>query len=154
MDKRFNAVRIIAAFCALAFWLLFIALSFQSYFYLDPPDAARAGTGVYGHNSGGEFQTFAIISAVEFAIVYLIVRPHSFDKNAWRRILVALVPLAPWTFLILLAAMHSSSVYGLHMLWLLVLNLLLIVAALAAFAVWLVSRRKNSANLAPSINLP
>lgn len=117
---------------SISFWLWFLMQSYRSYFYFDLPFEVMGGTNSYGRNSPGVFHTFAVISAIEFVIVYLIVRPHSYTKTSGWRPLIALVPLAPWTLLIMLGAMHQGSVYSLHMLWLL-LNLLLIFLAVATY---------------------
>jgi len=62
---------------------------------------------------------FALLGTVELVVAALIVRPWKL-KRLWLRLLIA--------FVLLLSAMHQPPVHGMHLLWLLLLDVGLLLA--------------------------
>ena len=80
---------------------------------------------------------FALLSTVELVIAALIVRPWKFDR-LWLRMLIACVLLLTWTFPWLASMMHQPPVQGMHLLWLLLLDvgLLLALCVVSLVSAW------------------
>ena len=104
----------------------------------DPGPTGRVGDLPNLHNRPGDLQHYLIMSLTELVLVLLILRPWSFDRS-WRRALMVLVPLVPWTLLHLLVLIHSGGVMVLHFFWLagllVAMLLLAIVSATSAISV-------------------
>lgn len=91
----------------------------------DPYNPNEIGIPAYGHNNEGALLQGFILTLVELAVLYLIIRPWSF-RRSWLRVISAMVLFLPWTFLMIFMTMHSGGIFFLHFLWLLVIDLILI----------------------------
>jgi len=70
---------------------------------------------------------FALLSTVELVVAALIVQPWKLGR-LWLRLLIAFVLLLAWSVPWLLSAMHQPPVQGMHLLWLLLLDVGLLLA--------------------------
>lgn len=91
---------------------------------------------------------FALLSTVELVVAALIVQPWKLGR-LWLRLLIAFVLLLAWSIPWLLSAMHQPPVQGMHLLWLLLLDvgLLLALCVVSLLSAWRRLRRSpaNSA---------
>ncbi|MBM9914226.1 MULTISPECIES: hypothetical protein [Stenotrophomonas] len=94
---------------------------------------------------------FALLSTVELVIAALIVRPWRFDR-LWLRLLIAVVLLLAWTFPWLASMMHQPPVQGMHLLWLLLLDvgLLLALCVVSLVSAWRAFAKRKQAGRARS----
>ena len=106
-------------FSLLLYGLLLVGLMYLDYRH-DPPNPALMGTATYGHNAVGEFERNVIRAVLELMILYLILRPWSY-QHSWERPLVALILFLPWTCLHLIN-IHVGGVTTIHGLGLLLLE--------------------------------
>lgn len=137
----------------LALWLIAVWAMWRSH-QLDPFDPTLQGTDRYGHNGEGDFKTFFIITLVELAVLYIVLRPWSF-RRSFGRLLVVLVLFMPWTFLSMLASMHAGSIVSLHWLWLVAVDAVLFVCAVvASVGTFLEARRKRATLEHPAQHTP
>ncbi|MFO0634632.1 MAG: hypothetical protein U0168_17450 [Nannocystaceae bacterium] len=90
-----------------------------------PPTVVRE----HGNHEGALLQGLVAL-AIEFAILYAMLRPWSY-RRSWARPLVASLLLGPWTLLSTMMSMHAGGVVVLHALWLWALSIIL-----AAMFVW------------------
>lgn len=134
--------KVLANFGLPALCLLFVWWMYRSYYITNPP-LDVPGAINYGENSPGQFQTFAWFTLAELLVTYAVLRPWSYRLTSWWRPIAVLVLLFPWLCLIAMGAMHSSQVYGLHLLWLMLLNLILFILTLVTFVAWLVKRQNK-----------
>ncbi len=90
---------------------------------------------------------FALLSTVELVVAALIVQPWKMGR-LWLRLLIAFVLLLAWSIPWLLSAMHQPPVQGMHLLWLLLLDvgLLLTLCVVSAVSAWRALRRASSSN--------
>jgi hypothetical protein len=107
----------------------------------------EGGTLPYPTNS---VVVFALLSTVELVIAALIVRPWRFDR-LWLRLLIALVLLLAWTFPWLASMMHQPPVQGMHLLWLLLLDvgLLLALCVVSLVSAWRALARRKQGHALP-----
>ena len=70
---------------------------------------------------------FALLGTVELVVAALIVRPWRL-KRLWLRLLIAFALLLLWSVPWMLSAMHQPPVQGMHLLWLLLLDVGLLLA--------------------------
>ncbi|MBN5141306.1 hypothetical protein JY471_02035 [Stenotrophomonas maltophilia] len=91
---------------------------------------------------------FALLSTVELVVAALIVQPWKLGR-LWLRLLIAFLLLLAWSVPWLLSAMHQPPVQGMHLLWLLLLDvgLLLALCVVSLLSAWRRLRRSpaNSA---------
>ena len=113
----------------LALWLASVACMVTDY-VADPYDAGRTGTRAYFHNHEGALAQGLGASAIELAVLLLILRPWCY-RRSWRRAVLALTVFVPWTALCALSLMHAGGVFVFHAIW-----LTCVVLVLAACAVW------------------
>lgn len=80
---------------------------------------------------------FALLGTVELVVAALIVRPWRL-KRLWLRLLIAFALLVLWSVPWMLSAMHQPPVQGMHLLWLLLLDvgLLLALCGVSAVSAW------------------
>ena len=80
---------------------------------------------------------FALLGTVELVVAALIVRPWKL-KRLWLRLLIAFALLVLWSVPWMLSAMHQPPVQGMHLLWLLLLDvgLLLALCGVSAVSAW------------------
>ncbi|HEL2957158.1 MULTISPECIES: hypothetical protein [Stenotrophomonas] len=93
---------------------------------------------------------FALLSTVELVVAALIVQPWKLGR-LWLRLLIAFVLLLAWSVPWLLSAMHQPPVQGMHLLWLLLLDvgLLLALCAVSAVSAWRALRRRRRRSTNP-----
>ena len=93
---------------------------------------------------------FALLSTVELVVAALIVQPWKLGQ-LWLRLLIAFVLLLAWSVPWLLSAMHQPPVQGMHLLWLLLLDvgLLLALCAVSAVSAWRALRRRRRRSTNP-----
>jgi hypothetical protein len=100
----------------------------------------------------GAVAVFALVSTVEIAAVTWIVRPWRW-RRLWLRLLIAFALLMAWSLPMAMGAMHQSPVYGMHLLWLLLLDLSLFLAlwTVSSITLWqaLRSRAETQTKNAP-----
>jgi hypothetical protein len=84
----------------------------------------------YGQDWPGDLGLALRRSAMEAALLVVIVRPWSFARSRWRRwrLVLALVLFLPWTALSVVTGMHGGPTRGYHDLWLLIVCAGLVVA--------------------------
>jgi hypothetical protein len=111
----------------------------------DPYDPHRQGTAAYGHNHEGALVQGLILSLIELAVVYLILRPGSYHKS-WARAALALVLYVPWTAVSMVMTMHAGGIFTLHFFWLAVLVLILGICLSVSGLGALLSRRAQPQN--------
>ncbi|MBS9726870.1 hypothetical protein, partial [Stutzerimonas stutzeri] len=85
---------------------------------------------------------FALLGTVELVVAALIVRPWRL-KRLWLRLLIAFVLLLAWSVPWMLSAMHQPPVHGMHLLWLLLLDVGLLLALCLVSAVSLMRRIRD-----------
>ena len=91
----------------------------------------------YGMNWPGDLREDLWDTAVEAAVLVLLLRPWSF-RDSIGRLVLALVLFLPWTLFNLLVGMHSGPIGNAHELW-----LLLVCAGLVAGLIMTVRGRRN-----------
>jgi hypothetical protein len=102
----------------------------------------------YSHNFPGDFRRNAIQLLIEAVIALLLIRPWSYQRSSGR-VLIAAALFAPWVLLNLMFLIHSGGIMVLHTVWLLIVWLSLVCAALWAGAATIVNRFKRSGERAP-----
>lgn len=96
---------------------------------LHPPDPSLIGTRAYGHNGPGAFGEALQYLIPELLVALLVLRPWSY-RASWGRALIAAIIGVPWTMLIAVAGMHAGSVFLIHLLWLIILDVVFLVSLL------------------------
>ncbi len=93
---------------------------------------------------------FALLGTVELVVTALIVRPWKL-KRLWLRLLIAFALLLAWSVPWMLSAMHQPPVHGMHLLWLLLLDvgLLLALCGVSAVSAWRALRHRAGDAPAP-----
>ena len=112
---RIGAVKHLRNLGLVGLWLIMLGLMIHSQIE-DPPDPTLTGTAAYGHNSEGSLWQMGILSAVELAILYAIVRPWSFRRSIGR-LALAVALLVPWALVSMVITMHAGSIVVIHFLW-------------------------------------
>lgn len=84
---------------------------------------------------------FALLSTVELVVAALVVRPWRFHR-LWLRLLIAFALMLLWSLPWAMVALHQPPVQGTHLLWLLLLDLMMLVALcgvslLSALRAWM-----------------
>jgi peptidoglycan/LPS O-acetylase OafA/YrhL len=92
------------------------------------PTASR-----YGQDWPGDLAFELRRSAIEAALLVVVVRPWSFARSRWRRwrLVLALVLFLPWTLLGLMTGLHSGPSRHYHDLWLMIVCMGLLIALVA-----------------------
>jgi hypothetical protein len=108
----------------------------------DPYNPAL-GRASYGHNQAGALEGGLLYTAVEVAVLYVLLRPWSYNRS-WRRAALALLLFTPWTGLHVMAVTHAGRVWATHTMWLLAmwlgLAILVLVSGLSAYLSWRYAR--------------
>ena len=99
-------------------------------------------TAIYGHSGPDDLKNMIILSAIELVVLYLILRPWSYQRS-WSRSFMALLLFAPWTVLSMIVSMHTGSILTLHWLWLLVLDIVLLASIVGSLAESIIPSRYN-----------
>jgi hypothetical protein len=109
----------------------------------DPYNPALKGAASYGHNGAGALGTGLLYTTVELAVIYLLLRPWSYERS-WKRAAGALLLFTPWTGLHAMMLVHAGAIWSLHTMWLLVVWLglaaLLLVSGVSAYLSWRYTR--------------
>ena len=135
----------IGIFLILSAWaLLFVSMMYKSFFVTDPYNPELIGTSAYGHNGAGDFKTFSIIVLIEYLILLGVLLPFSFGRFYWIRLLVMHAVFGGWFFLLVLGAMHSGSVYMIHLLAILGVNIIIFILLAASVVAEIVNRNKSN----------
>lgn len=128
--RLFDAVR---TFGLAAIWALTAILMLLNGLH-DPFDPALEGTRRYGHNHEGALRDGLVVSLVELAVLYGVLRPWKMGGRAWLRILGILVLLVPWTLVSAVLTMHAGGITTIHLMWLLTVVLVLVGALVVSGA--------------------
>jgi hypothetical protein len=112
-----------------ALWALAAAAMVLSHLS-DPFNPEVERTHPYGHNQQGALGEVLVVSLVELAVLYLILRPWKQAESFWPRLLAVLALLVPWTVVSAYLTMHAGGIVALHFLWLFAVVIVL-VASLA-----------------------
>jgi hypothetical protein len=117
----------------LLLWLLVVVVLLDAW-RRDPYVPRPIGLASYHHNGPRDLPWFLGFSVAELGVVYLLLRPWSGRRSWWRPIgaAIALLVLVPWTVLLAVVGMHSGPIFGLHTLWLMVLDLVVLAALLVS----------------------
>ncbi len=126
----------------LLLWVLAVVWMASDSYWFHPPEPAASP---YGRNVEGELITNVLWSSFELALLYLILRPWSFNRSLGR-VGVTLILFWPWLLLFFLVTIHSGNVSMIHGVWLLLINtgLSLLLVALAIEKTWYLITRKRS----------
>ncbi|MDQ2746319.1 MAG: hypothetical protein M3T96_03560, partial [Acidobacteriota bacterium] len=121
---------------ALFFWMaLFIGWMAYSHFVTAPHDPRLTGTADYGRSEGGDFASYTIVILVECGVLLAVLLPYSFSRYYWIRPLVLQPLFGIWLLAMAITGMHGSQIHGIHILWLLGINIfifLLLIASIIA----------------------
>jgi hypothetical protein len=88
----------------------------------DPYNPALEGRARYDHNHEGALWQLALWVLCEWAVLQGVLRPGAPGREVWRAAL-ALLLFVPWTFFSMFLAMHAGGIVGLHVAWLMALDL-------------------------------
>jgi hypothetical protein len=131
----------------LLLWLLAVVAMLDAW-RRDPYVPRPIGLPSYHHNGPWDLPWFLGLSVVEVGVVYLLLRPWSGRRSWWRPIgaVIALLALVPWTVLLAVVGMHSGPIFGLHTLWVMALDVVvlgtLVVSAAHRFIDWRADRKR------------
>lgn len=129
---------------ALVFWWMY-----HNYYYVNPfvpSDSALRGTDLYGRTLEGDLLSYCRLFLIETAIVLLVLLPFSYRRLYWIRVLVLQVLFGFWFFLLVLIAMHSSSLFVINIAGVLGINVLLSILLISS-VIADVQNRKSYGNL-------
>jgi hypothetical protein len=107
----------------------------------DPYDPSRQGTAAYGHNHPGALLQGLVVTLVELAVVYLILRPGSY-RHSWGRAALALAIFLPGAAASAVLTMHTGGIYSLHFLWMASVVLILVGCGIWSAGAALLERRR------------
>ena len=97
------------------------------YLFVDNPSQWAEGESIpYGHNHAGDLNVVIMTMAVEITVLFLILRPLSYNLS-WGRVLLALILAVPLTLLSLISTMHAGFVIITHAMWCLTMVVMLAV---------------------------
>jgi hypothetical protein len=131
----------------LLLWLLAVVAMLDAW-RRDPYVPRPIGLPSYHHNGPRDLPWFLGLSVVEVGVVYLSLRPWSGRRSWWRQIgaVIALLALVPWTVLLAVVGMHSGPIFGLHTLWVMALDVVvlstLVVSVAHRFIDWRADRKR------------
>jgi hypothetical protein len=114
LDPRVERAKNVGALIATA-WPMAAFLILAAY---AEPDSFDATASQLGMNWPGDLLRALGGSAIETALLALILRPWSF-RDSIGRLVLALVLFAPWTAFVMLKVGRGGSVIGAHWFWLL-----------------------------------
>ena len=102
------------------------------YLFVDNPSQWAEGESIpYGHNHAGDLNVVLMTMAVEITVLFLILRPLSYNLS-WGRVLLALILAVPLALLSLISTMHAGFVIFTHAMWCLIMVVMLAVLLIAS----------------------
>ena len=112
----------------LLLWALTVVFWMYRNFYLtNPYQPDLQGTAGYGQNSEGEFSTMLVVYSIENLIIMATLLPYSFCRLYWIRPLILQSVFGLWMMMLLVAAMHNSGLYIIHLLGIFGINIIIFV---------------------------
>ena len=115
-----------------AVWLFFVGLMSYDYLLIDNPSRWAEGEFIpYGHNRAGNLSEMLIYMVVEITVLFLILRPLSYNFS-WVRALLALILAVPLALVFLTSTMHAGFVIFTHAVWCLIMVVMLAVLLIAS----------------------
>ncbi len=124
----------------LALWLFVAAMVCSSYF------GDRHEPGYYfARNTREAFYWLLVISLVEVAVLYLLLRPWNYQRS-FARPLLALVIFAPWAIANMMLSMHAQTIILQHSFWLFFIVCPLLIILFLISAVATLANRRRTAN--------
>lgn len=97
--------------------LAFVGRMVHFHFIYDPP-AYALQMRPFAINTGEELMKWGALTLLEAVVLSFIIRPWSFHDH-WKRLILSIFLLIPYSVLFFVGSMHSSSMFGTHVLWLL-----------------------------------
>ncbi len=121
----------------LGLWFIVAAMICSSYF----GDRHEPGH-YFASNTREAFCALLVISLVEIAVLYLVLRPWRYQRS-FARPLLALVVFAPWAIVNMMLSMHAQTIILQHSFWLffIVCPLLIILFLISSVAAFINRRR-------------
>jgi hypothetical protein len=96
----------------------------------DPYNPNLEGIASYGHNHQGALWQTMLITLLELAVLYAILRPWSY-RRSWGRAVAALALFLPVAAFSMLMTMHAGGILSIHFFWLVAVLFVLFGAALS-----------------------
>ena len=128
-------------------WILLVFYwMYDSYFYKSPfvPNGSDLqGTALYGQNMEGDLESLFTLFLIENTIALAVLLPYSFTRFYWIRALILQMLFGGWMFLLLLGAMHNSSIYMLNLFGIFGVNILIFILLISSFAADIKNLRKD-----------
>lgn len=113
-----------------------IVWMYRNYYYINPfvpKNSPLTGTDLYGRNREGDLQSIITMFLIENIIVLAVLLPYSFSRLYWIRLLLLQGLYVFWFFLLVLGAMHGSSLFGINLVGVLGINLLIFIWLIVTF---------------------
>ncbi len=124
----------------LGLWLLVAAMICSSYF----GDSHEPGY-YFASNTREAFYWLLVISLVEVAALYLVLRPWNYHCS-FARPLLALLLFAPWAIINGMFSMHAQTIILQHSFWLFFIVCPLLIILFLISAVATIANRRRAAN--------
>ncbi len=123
----------------LGLWLVIAAMICSSYF------GDRHDPGYYfASNTREAFYWLLVISLVEVAVLYLVLRPWNYQRS-FARPLLALFLFAPWAIINMMLSMHAQTIILQHSFWLFFIVCPLLIILFLISSVASIAERRRAA---------
>lgn len=122
-----------------------IVWMYRDYYYINPfvpENSPLTGTDLYGRNMEGSLQSTLTMFLIESVIVLIVLLPYSFSRFYWIRLLLLQGLYGFWVFMLMLGAMHSSSLFGINLVGVLGINLLIFIWLIVTFIADMQNRKR------------
>lgn len=126
-------------FGLLGLWLA--AASFIYFNYQREQSIPQPHVHYFANDNSNSVLFVLMVMMIEIMMMYLILRPWSYQRSA-ARALVALVLSLPWTLFSMAVSMHASSAVFLHWMWLVVIDCVIVICGVVSGIAALVTKRK------------
>ncbi|MBA2340056.1 MAG: hypothetical protein H0V88_06655 [Pyrinomonadaceae bacterium] len=124
----------------LGLWLVVAAMICSSYF------GDKHDPGYYfASNTREAFYALLVISLVEVAVLYLVLRPWNYQRSLARPLL-ALLLFAPWALLNMMLSMHAQTIMLQHSFWLFFIVCPLLIILFLVSSIAAIVNRRRAAN--------
>ena len=124
----------------LGLWIVIAAMICSSYF------GDRYDPGYYfAADTREAFYWLLVISLVEVAALYLVLRPWNYQRS-FARPLLALIVFAPWATVNMMLSMHAQTIILQHSFWLFFIVCPLLIILFLVSMVATVADRRRTAN--------